>query len=77
MYLARRFPVAHRGTGVGIGWAMGGVSVIAPPVIAIFTPIWGLGAAMTGFIVLGAVISMIIAAFSTERWISEPTVTSA
>jgi MFS transporter, SHS family, lactate transporter len=72
MYLARRFPAIHRGTGVGVGWAMGGVSVIAPPVIAIFTPIWGLGAAMTGFIILGAVVSIIVAAFSTEKWIADP-----
>ena len=69
MYLARRFHPGARGTGVGIGWAMTSVSVVAPYIIALVTPRFGLGLSMAGFIVLGAAISAAIAAFDTERWI--------
>ena len=70
-YLARRFPSARRGIGVGIGWAMTSLSVGAPYVVAIFTPIWGLAVSMAFFIALGAVVSAAIAAWNTERWIPE------
>lgn len=69
MYLARRFEPETRGFGIGVGWAMTGVSVVAPYVIAIATPVLGLGMAMATFIVVGAVASMITAAFNTERYI--------
>jgi MFS transporter, SHS family, lactate transporter len=73
-YLARRFPADNRGLGVGIGYAMTSLSVGAPFVIAVFTATWGLPVAMTGFIILGAVVSAVIAAFPTERWlVSEDT----
>jgi MFS transporter, SHS family, lactate transporter len=73
-YLARRFPADNRGLGVGIGYAMTSLSVGAPFVIAVFTASWGLPVAMTGFIVLGAVVSAVIAVFPTERWlVSEDT----
>ena len=73
-YLARRFPADNRGLGVGIGYAMTSLSVGAPFVIAVFTATWGLPVAMTGFIILGAVVSAAIAAFPTERWlVSEDT----
>ena len=72
MYLARRFPTDARGAGIGIGWAMGSVSVIAPYVIALVTPILGLGASMATFIVIGAVLSIVTAAFNTEGSIPLP-----
>ncbi len=68
MYLARRFYPGSRGTGVGIGWAMTSVSVVAPYIIALLTPRFGLGLSMAGFIVLGAAISAAVAAVNTERW---------
>lgn len=69
MYLSRRFPADTRGMGVGIGYAMTALSVGAPYLIANFTASWGLPAAMTTFIILGAAASAGIAAFRTERWI--------
>ena len=72
MYLARRFPTDTRGAGIGIGWAMTSVSVIAPYAIALVTPILGLGAAMATFIVIGAILSTVTAAFDTERYIPLP-----
>jgi SHS family lactate transporter-like MFS transporter len=71
MYLARRFPTEARGVGIGIGWAMTSVSVVAPYLIAIAAPLFGLGAAMAGFIVLGAIASAVTAAFDTERYIPQ------
>ena len=68
MYLARRFEPATRGTGIGIGWAMTSVSVVAPYVIAVVTPALGLGLAMAMFIVIGAIASIVTAAFNTERY---------
>ncbi len=74
-YLARQFPADNRGLGVGIGYAMmTSLSVGAPFVVAVFTATWDLPVAMTGFIILGAVVSAVIAAFPTERWlVSEDT----
>lgn len=69
MYLARRFEPETRGLGIGIGWAMTAVSVVAPFVIAVATPVLGLGLAMATFIVIGAVASIATAAFNTERYI--------
>lgn len=71
MYLARRFTAARRGVGVGIGYAMTALSVGAPYVIAIFTPMWGLATSMAVFIAAAALISAAIAAFNTEAWIPE------
>ncbi len=68
-YLARRFPADNRGLGVGIGYAMTSLSVGAPYVIAVFTATWGLPVSMTAFIILGALVSAVIAAFPTERWL--------
>ena len=76
MYLARRFPAETRGMGIGIGWAMTSVSVIAPYLIAIVTPVLGLGASMATFIVIGAVLSIATAAIDTERFIPRPEVAS-
>lgn len=67
MYLARRFPTETRGLGIGIGWAMTSVSVVAPYLIAVVTPVFGLGMAMAGFIVIGALASTIIAVIDTRR----------
>ena len=67
MYLARRFPTETRGLGIGIGWAMTSVSVVAPYLIALAAPRFGLGAAMAGFIVIGAVASALTAAIDTQR----------
>ena len=72
MYLARRFPADARGAGIGIGWAMTSVSVVAPYLIALVTPVLGLGAAMAAFIVIGALLSVATAAFDTERYIPRP-----
>ena len=72
MYLARRFPAETRGTGIGIGWAMTSVSVLAPYVIALVTPVLGLGAAMATFIVVGAVLSIATASVNVERYIPPP-----
>lgn len=72
MYLARRFPADARGAGIGIGWAMTSVSVVAPYLIALVTPVLGLGAAMAAFIVIGALLSAATAAFDTERYIPRP-----
>lgn len=69
MYLARRFAPETRGLGIGIGWAMTSVSVVAPYVIALVTPVLGLGMAMAAFIVIGAIASIATAAFDTERHI--------
>lgn len=69
MYLARRFTAARRGIGVGIGYAMTSLSVGAPYVIAIVTPVWGLSISMAVFIAAAALISAAIAAFNTEAWI--------
>jgi SHS family lactate transporter-like MFS transporter len=69
MYLARRFPPARRGIGVGIGYAMTSLSVGAPYIVAVFTPIWGLPASMAFFIAAGALVSAVIASCNTERWI--------
>ena len=66
-YLARRFPADN--SGLGVGYAMTSLSVGAPFVIAVFTATWGLPVAMTGFIILGAVVSAVIAAFPTGRWL--------
>ncbi|MDA8049836.1 MAG: MFS transporter [Rhodospirillales bacterium] len=76
MYLARRFPAETRGMGIGIGWAMTSVSVIAPYLIAIVTPVLGLGASMATFIVIGAVLSIATAAIDTERFIPRPEMAS-
>jgi MFS transporter, SHS family, lactate transporter len=67
MYLARRFTAARRGVGVGIGYAMTSLSVGAPYVVAIFTPVWGLPTSMAVFIASAALISALIAAFNTEN----------
>lgn len=69
MYLSRRFPSARRGVGVGVGYAMTALSVGAPYAIALVTPVWGLSGAMAAFIIGSAFVSIIIAAFNTERWI--------
>jgi SHS family lactate transporter-like MFS transporter len=71
MYLARRFPAARRGVGVGIGYAMTSLSVGAPYAVALVTPIWGLAASMAFFIAVAALISAALAALNTERWIAE------
>jgi SHS family lactate transporter-like MFS transporter len=71
MYLSRRFPAARRGTGVGVGYAMTSLSVGAPYVIALVTPVLGLSVSMAVFIIGSAAISLAIAAFNTERWIPE------
>jgi SHS family lactate transporter-like MFS transporter len=68
MYLARRFPADARGLGVGIGWAMTSLSVVAPYAIAVVTPVWGLAAAMAVFIAAGALLSIAVAAIDTERY---------
>jgi SHS family lactate transporter-like MFS transporter len=72
MYLTRRFPAGTRGLGVGIGYAMTSLSVGAPYIIAVFTARWGLPVSMTTFIIIGAVLSAVIASFQTERWIPVP-----
>lgn len=72
MYLSRRFPAEVRGTGIGIGWAMTSVSVVAPYVIALMTPLMGLGAAMASFIVVGALASVATAAVNTQSYIPAP-----
>lgn len=72
MYLARRFPAEVRGAGIGIGWAMTSVSVVAPYLIALVTPVMGLGAAMASFIVVGALASVATAAFNTQGYIPAP-----
>ncbi|HUN41431.1 MAG TPA: MFS transporter [Acetobacteraceae bacterium] len=72
MYLARRFEPETRGLGIGIGWAMTSVSVVAPYVIALVTPVLGLGMAMAAFIVIGALASIATAAFNTEHYIPVP-----
>ncbi len=72
MYLARRFTADTRGLGIGIGWAMTSVSVVAPYLIALVTPILGLGAAMATFIVIGAILSVVTASFDAERFIPAP-----
>jgi SHS family lactate transporter-like MFS transporter len=72
MYLARRFPSDTRGLGVGIGWAMTSLSVVAPYAIALVTPVWGLAAAMAVFIAAGALLSIAVAAADTERFMPEP-----
>jgi MFS transporter, SHS family, lactate transporter len=77
MYLARRFPAGTRGLGLGIGYAMTSLSVGAPYVIAVFTARWGLPVSMTTFIIVGAVLSAVIASFNTERWIPVPEVIEA
>jgi len=69
MYLARRFPPARRGIGVGIGYAMTSLSVGAPFVVALLTPVWGLAASMAFFIAVAALASAVIAAWNTEKWI--------
>lgn len=69
MYLARRFPTETRGLGIGIGWAMTSVSVVAPYLIAVVTPVFGLGMAMAGFIVVGALASTLTAAIDTQRYL--------
>lgn len=71
MYLSRRFPSARRGIGVGVGYSMTAFSVGAPYVIALVTPSWGLSGGMAAFIIGSAFVSMVIAAFNTERWIPE------
>ena len=71
MYLSRRFPPARRGIGVGVGYAMTSLSVGAPYAIALVTPTWGLATSMAVFIAGSAVISAMIAAFNTERWMPE------
>ena len=72
MYLTRRFPAETRGLGVGIGYAMTSLSVGAPYIIAVFTARWGLPVSMTTFIIIGALVSAIIASFKTERWMPVP-----
>lgn len=68
-YLARRFPAHTRGIGVGIGYAMTALSVGAPYVIASFKEAWGLPVAMSVFIIAGAVLSAIISAVPTRKWL--------
>lgn len=70
MYLARRFPEEVRGTGVGIGWAMSSISVLAPYVIALVTPSLGLGMSMALFIVIGAVGALMTAALKTKPFVA-------
>jgi MFS transporter, SHS family, lactate transporter len=69
MYLARRFPPARRGIGVGIGYAMTSLSVAAPFIVALVTPVWGLSMSMAFFIAVAALGSAVIAALNTEKWI--------
>ena len=72
MYLARRFTPETRGLGIGIGWGMTSVSVLAPYLIALVTPLLGLGASMAVFICAGAVLSIVTALFNTEAHIPLP-----
>jgi MFS transporter, SHS family, lactate transporter len=69
MYLGRRFPPARRGIGIGIGYAMTSLSVGAPFVVALLTPVWGLATSMAFFIAVAALASAVIAAWNTEKWI--------
>lgn len=69
MYLARRFPPARRGLGIGIGYAMTSLSVGAPFIVALVTPAWGLSMSMAFFIAAAALGSAVIAALNTEKWI--------
>jgi len=69
MYLARRFPPARRGIGVGIGYAMTSLSVAASFIVALVTPVWGLSMSMAFFIAAAALGSAVIAALNTEKWI--------
>ncbi|MDE2516011.1 MAG: MFS transporter [Rhodospirillales bacterium] len=77
MYLARRFAPEVRGLGLGIGWAMTSVSVVAPYLIALVTPITGLGVAMAGFIVVGALASIATAAVDTSHHLPQTAGASA
>lgn len=68
-YLAERFPAASRSVGMGSGYAIAGVTGgLAPYLVAVFTAQYGLGVSMAGFIVLGALLSLLVASFQPRTF---------
>lgn len=68
-YLAERYPAAVRSVGMGTGYAVAGVTGgLAPYLVAVFTARYGLGTSMAAFIAVGALLSLVVAAFRTETY---------